>query len=754
MMIKHPFPHLSQVDREWIENKYHKVDEEFDPFRRMAYHGYEYDAATGMTDEEINHGLATLANELRDQPRPLIKASMVAYVLDHTRIDVNAHDDFVGIYSWGRLIDPYTVDPWYQEIRESVAAELGNRYYTELEEAGLGWIRLDFDHAVPDWDSLAALGFPGLLARLEASYRAKKESGTLTEKQEIFYQATHLEYEAILRLLSRMHRYASRQPFARAGRVAQSLANLLAGAPQTTHDMLQLMYLYFMISECVGHYQVRSLGYGLDGTLYPFFKRDLENGRATREELTALIACFLLQFSAMGNYWGQPFYLGGTGADGRTKVNELSHLILQIYDALGLYNPKIQIKVSKTTPRDFLNKALAMVKGGSTSIVFCNEEVIVKAMMSGGATYEEACDAVVKGCYEYAVKADSIPISYNMINALKPIVLVFHNGRDPRTGLMLGCETGDVTSFIDFAQFYNAYRAQLACVIDKTMVWVERLERHVHEVNPALFYSGTVPRCVESLTDAMDGGVHNVTDMWFSGFGSAVDALMAVYELVFEKGVTTLAALKEALDRNWEGYEPLRLRALACRHKYGRGDSMADAYACALHRFFSSRFAGKKNCHGGNIEYELHSARAYLAMGDATEATPDGRRTGEETSKNASPSNGADSAGVTALIRSATSLDLSLADSGACLDCMLHPSALQGEGGLDVLYGVLRTYHDRGGASIHFNIFSADMLRDAQQHPEKYQALQVRVCGWNVLWNNLEKREQDAFIKRAEGIAP
>jgi formate C-acetyltransferase len=375
-------------------------------------------------------------------------------------------------------------------------------------------------------------------------------------------------------------------------------------------------------------------------------------------------------------------------------------------------------------------------------------------MMHGGATYEEACEAVIKGCYEYAVKADSIPISYNMINALKPIVLVFHNGRDPRTGLMLGCETGDVTSFIDFAQFYNAYRAQLACVIDKTMVWVERLERHVHKVNPALFYSGTVPRCVESLTDAMDGGVHNVTDMWFSGFGSAVDALMAVYELVFETGVTTLAALKEALDRNWEGYEPLRLRALACRHKYGRGDSMADAYACALHRFFSSRFVGKKNCHGGNIEYELHSARAYLAMGDATEATPDGRRTGEETSKNASPSNGADSAGVTALIRSATSLDLSLADSGACLDCMLHPSALQGEGGLDVLYGVLRTYHDRGGASIHFNIFSADMLRDAQQHPEKYQALQVRVCGWNVLWNNLEKREQDAFIKRAEGIAP
>ncbi|MBO5052371.1 MAG: hypothetical protein J6D31_09255 [Clostridia bacterium] len=747
------FPYLPEEDRKTIENKYHKTDEAFDSMNRMAYHGYAYDAATGMADEEIKAGLASLAASMQGEGHPIIKARMVEYVLDHTRIDINEHDYFIGLYSWGRLIDPYTVDPWYRDIRESVAVELGNQYDTELEEAGLGWIRLDFDHAVPDWDSLAALGFPGLLARLERAYGRLQASGQISKRQQAFYTATCIEYKAVLRLIERLYRYAQTKQFAKAPFIAESLAHLLAGPPQTTLDMLQLIYLYFMISECIGHYQVRSLGYGLDGTLYPFFVRDLESGLFTREQLTAFLSYFLMQFSAMGNYWGQPFYLGGTGADGRTKVNELSHLILQIYDALGLYNPKIQIKVGKSTPRDFLDRVLTMIKGGLNSIVFCNEEVIIKALMHGGATYEEACEAVIKGCYEYAVKADSIPISYNMINALKPIVLVFHNGRDPRTGHLLGCETGDVISFADFAQFYNAYRAQLACVIDKTMVWVERLERHVHEVNPCLLYSGTVSRCVESLTDAMDGGVHNVTDMWFSGFGSAVDALMAVYELVFETGVTTLATLKEALDRNWEGYEQLRLRAQACRHKYGRGDSMADAYACALHRFFSSCFAGRKNCHGGNIEYELHSARAYLAMGDVTEATPDGRRAGEETSKNASPSNGADNAGVTALIRSATSLDLSLADSGACLDCMLHPSALQGEGGVDVLYGILRTYHDRGGASIHFNVFSVDMLRDAQAHPEKYQTLQVRVCGWNVLWNNLEKREQDAYIKRAEGIA-
>lgn len=123
-----------------------------------------------------------------------------------------------------------------------------------------------------------------------------------------------------------------------------------------------------------------------------------------------------------------------------------------------------------------------------------------------------------------------------------------------------------------------------------------------------------------------------------------------------------------------------------------------------------------------------------------------------ETSKNASPTPGVDKNGVTALISSATTMDLSLSDSGACLDVMLHPSAVQGKDGLDVLYAVLYTYISKGGASIHFNIFNADILRDAQKHPEKYQNLQVRVCGWNVLWNNMNKHEQDAYIRRAENI--
>ena len=197
----------------------------------------------------------------------------------------------------------------------------------------------------------------------------------------------------------------------------------------------------------------------------------------------------------------------------------------------------------------------------------------------------------------------------------------------------------------------------------------------------------------------------------------------------------------------------LQRKALNCRHKYGRGDEVADSYAAAIVRCLSDVIAGLKNGHEQPWLMELHSARAFIVQGEKTLATPDGRKGGEELSKNASPHPGMDRNGVTALIHSATAIDTVLANVGFCLDVMLHPTTVQGEEGVEVLYQVMRTYMDKGGQSIHFNIFNADMLRDAQAHPEKYENLQVRVCGWNVLWNNMSKTEQDAYILRAESIA-
>ena len=214
-----------------------------------------------------------------------------------------------------------------------------------------------------------------------------------------------------------------------------------------------------------------------------------------------------------------------------------------------------------------------------------------------------------------------------------------------------------------------------------------------------------------------------------------------------------MAELKDALQKNWQGYDALRSAAKNCTHKYGNGDTEADLYAEILARRFVLQVANRPNARGGVYKPIMHTAMMFVWQAAKTLATPDGRAAGDEMSKNASPSVGADRNGVTALISSALKLCPSAFTESFCLDIMLHPSSVGGDDGLAAMKGLLDVYMKNGGMSIQFNIFNADTLRDAQTHPEKYQNLQVRVCGWNVLWNNLSKNEQDVYIKRAETYA-
>ena len=738
-------------DRYYIERKYHDPAKPFNSYARWNYHGYDYDSSTGMNDEELQAGLRVLKEQIKDEPRPLQKAKLFAYVLDNARIDVNEHDYFVGIWNWNRPIAPHCVYPWAEEVKRSSPDDLETIGAFDRSGAVFGF--LDHDHTVPDWDSLFTLGFSGILQRLHDSYAALERQAPPTQKQRDFYCGCVLAYESILRFIDRLYQLACKQTHAKAESYALCLKQLRDGAPMDTYQALQLIYIYFMLSESVDNYQVRSLGYGLDSSLYPFFVRDIQSGKYTKEDIAEFLAYFLMQWSAIGNYWGQPLYLGGRDRRGNSKVNELSYLILETYDKLGIYNPKIQIKVANNTPKDFVYQAMKMIQKGHTSIVFIHDEMAVKCLMNRGATYEQALDSVISGCYEYKTKKVGVGISALHVNLLKPISYVFDNGYDRISDLQIGLQTGEIDNFKTFDEFYKAYLRQLEHIMITYMQALLPFERQIAKINPSLMFSSTVAECVATMTDALDNGVANGSTLLVSGLGTAVDALMAVYELVYEKKTVTLAQLKNALLQNWEGQEILRRKALHCQHKYGRGDEFADRYAAEITKFFSDTLSGRKNGHGHNYAFEMHSARAFIIQGEKTAATPDGRRMGEELSKNASPHPGTDKNGVTALIHSATAIDTVRANVGFCLDVMLHPTTTQGEKGLDVLYQIMRTYMDKGGQSIHFNIFNAETLRDAQAHPERYENLQVRVCGWNTHWNTMSKTEQDAYILRAENIA-
>ena len=244
----------------------------------------------------------------------------------------------------------------------------------------------------------------------------------------------------------------------------------------------------------------------------------------------------------------------------------------------------------------------------------------------------------------------------------------------------------------------------------------------------------------------------NNTGILSAGFGTTVDALLAVKEIVYEKKEMTLAELGKVMSENWKGHEALRLRMLRSRRKWGNNDPEANALGAELIDCFASQLNGMPNSRGGVFLAVGHSARQYLDLGAKTGATPDGRKNGDEMSKNLSPTMGADTEGATALVATLAASDVTKLPGDYPLDMMLHPSVCYGEKGLKAMRSLVEIFHRNGGSVIQFTVFSAEELKDAQLHPEKYENLQVRVCGWNVRWNDLCKSEQDAYIRRAENV--
>jgi len=741
--------YISAEDRQYIENKYHRQDEAFNPFSRFAYHGGSYDPTTGLDDDEMHAALMKLADETRGLPHAHAKALGFAYVLDHARIDVSPHDWFFGLYNWARPLSEPFIYRWNNEVFGAMPEV--SRIRRDYDRSGTAELWLDTEHVVPYWVDILDLGFPGLLARAEA-YRKKR--GTLTEREEGFFESIRIEYEAILRLLERLAAFADTHPSGKSARIASSLRSIKNGAPQNTLEALMVMYTYHICSESVDNFQVRSLGNGLDRSLWRFWKRDLETGRFTKEELCSFLAYFILQYSAIGNYSGQPFYLCGTDFDEVTDISELTMEILAVYDSLDLYNPKVQVKIDDKTNPAIVYKVLDMIRRGHSSFVFCCVPGIEKALMSCyGVTAEEARNCDISGCNEMHIRGGEACMISALPNAAKAVTYVFTNGVDTVTGLRLGIETGDVADMRTFDDFYAAFIAQFTHILDTILDTARQYEQYVDVINPSVMLSATVERSLEKAVDAYGWGVkYPTSSMLLCSFATAVDSVLAVKELVFEKHVTTLCELRDALAHNWEGYEPLREAALHADKKYGCGNPEADMYADAIFRWFACHVTGQKNSRGSVYKVGVPSTRHFITQGKLTEATPDGRKMGEECSKNAAPVIGMERNGVTGMIRSALSTQPWMFSEAYVLDVMLHPSAVSGEDGLRAMKGLVDMYMKNGGISIQFNIFSADMLRDAQAHPEKYQNLQVRVSGWNVLWNNMSREEQDAYIRRAESL--
>lgn len=714
---------------------------------------------SGLTPEALEQEFFMEKDRLEAEgtPRPLVKARLFALVLDRAQLAVVPQDFFQDHLRHGFLVQKARAQ-WVDEVmRGPLAAQWQER--ERYNALGVATANYDFGHTVPDWNDVLRLGLPGLLARVQAAHRRRLDEGALTEEQDVFYRSCEIVYEAALRYVGRLAaecRHAAQADAKNGDRLAfcaRALDHLRQGAPKTLHEGLQLAYLFHILQEEVEGERLRSLG-GLDRLYRSLYEDDLRAGRFTRDQEGEFFQDFFQKFHALtgDHFFGEPMYLGGTRSDGSCAVCDLTELILERYDRLSLANPKFHIRISRDTPAWFIARVCDCVRRGNSSFVFLSDECAIPMMQKVGATLQEARDYVPIGCYEPGILGREVACTgCGGINLPKALELALHDGIDPLSGERMGPRTGDPSSFATFRDLLQAVGTQLTALADRTARLISSFERHYMEMNPSPLFSGTLAECVQQGKDAYAGGAkYNHSSLGLYSNGTLADSLAAIDKLVYKSGELTLPALTGILDRNWEGNEALRLRMLRDEDKWGNDRDLPDSLCVLLCDRLARHVNSLKNGRGGRFKASLFTIDSNYFYGEHTGATPDGRRAGEPLSRNLGAVSGMDKSGVTALMRSCAKLDLTEYPNGSVLDLMLHPTAVSGEEGLRAFAALITAFEAMGGFAIHSNVFDARVLRAAQREPEKYKNLQVRVCGWNVYFVNLSRREQDEFILRAE----
>jgi len=502
----------------------------------------------------------------------------------------------------------------------------------------------------------------------------------------------------------------------------------------------------------------------LDQHLYPFYRKGLEEGTLTEEKARELLQAFWVKFN---NQPAPPkvgvtaeesatytdfclINLGGVKSDGSDAVNELTYLILDVVEEMRLVQPSSAVQVSKKNPDRLLKRAIQIVRTGFGQPSFFNTEAIIQEMLHQGKSLEDARQGGASGCVEAGIFGKE---NYNLtgyFNLPKVLEITLHNGIDPRTGKKVGLETGDPRGFSSFGELFTAFKKQVHHFLDIKIRGNNIIERIYAEYLPAPFLSILIDDCIAKGKDYHDGGArYNNAYIQGVGLGTVTDCLASLKFNVFDKRHVSMEEMLGALERNFEGHEGMRQKFLNKTPKYGNDDDDADSILRDVFEVFYSGVNGRPNTKGGCYRINLLPTTVHIYFGKMTGATPDGRKASEPLSEGISPVQGADRFGPTAVVKSAAKID-HLRTGGTLLNQKFTPQLLADEEGIDKLCHLIRAYFKMDGHHMQFNVVTADTLREAQKHPEKFRDLIVRVAGYSDYFVDLSVDLQNEIIRRTE----
>ncbi|MBR2738049.1 MAG: hypothetical protein IKD88_04985 [Lachnospiraceae bacterium] len=682
-------------------------------------------------------------------------------------------------------------DYWRGKTFSDIAASFIPDGYLELcqmecsaSRVGAPFFTLPSGHLTPGYKKIVDGGYGPIRKQAQDWLDAHVNDlmGADAEKV-LFYKAVTIVCDAATTLLKRfsaacLEKAAAEEDADRKAELesmADSLAWISENGARTYREALQAAITYCHLIRYSHITDVGSFG-RIDQYTWPYLKADLEAGRITMEQAQEMTDCYFMKINSMyeagqaeiaaiigiGNTYLHNTIGGVDPQTGEDSSNPVTYMVLESVGRLSLHDPTISLRVNKNTPDDLWNLALETSKLVGGLPLFQNDEVIIPGIMKEmGFTLEDARDYAIIGCQEITGSgndysaANGVAPPYASIHYSVLLASALNDGKNPMNGHQSPIHTGFLYDMTSIEEVREAWR-KLAEYYQKAQVSINNyLEYLVKIYMPHAILSISIDDCMEKGLDCTAGGAkYNSYGGTGTGLATVADSFTAIKYMCFDKKLCTTRELYDAVMANWEGkeHEALRQRIQNQVPFFGNNDPYADS---EMKWVIDAYYDTCKECYSlrtKKFKAGLYGAADHVGQGYGTWATPNGRKAGTPIADAASPSQGADKNGPTAIFSSSLCYEHDKFMDGVCLNIRIHPTALAREDGISKLRDTVKAYMADGGAEAQFNIVSSETMRKAQGDPEEYKNLVVRIAGYSAYFVELTPDCQEDLISRTENM--
>ncbi len=658
------------------------------------------------------------------------------------------------------------VDKVYAVFPDDILkARKSSLFSVSLEKNAVG-------HCVLDYEKLLQKGYHGLKEEIQN----KLDKMDLTDPKELakveFLEAARIVCDAGIAFAERYaglalelaEKEADQERKRELEKISAMCRKVPANPAGSFYEAVQSVYLAHIIN--VIETNAYSMSFGrFDQYMYPYYKKDIEEGKITVQEVQEIINCFWCKTNEImhvddsemvyfhgGHPFGQHLTVGGMTRDGRDATNELSYMCLDAHEIVELYQPDFSVRLHKGSSYKFKERTAEVIRLGLGLPQIFNDEIVIESLMNDGLPLEEARDYTPTGCVEYSTPQCWVRSPGGWFNVPKVIEAVLHQGKCALTDRQISLNTKPVEEIESFEEFMELFKKHFRHAVRLHVIWSNLIDNVHAKVMPQPSVSILTDDCIKKGKDVSQGGArYNFTSPLMVGIATAVDSLSIIKKKVFEERTFSLRELVEALDSNFKGAEVLRARLLNYPYRYGNDYDEVDDMAREISVLFCDEFAKYRiSRENGKFRAGFWSVTANFNLGLGTAASADGRKAKEELSDSITPNSGKDVNGLTASLKSAAKLDQRRASCGTVLNRHITPTELQGADKIRRFVDMVDTYFELGGTNLGFNVVSAETLKKAQQNPEDYSGLMVKVAGYAAFFVELGKPCQDALIARTE----